>query len=304
MRIAYLLLAHNSPNHLQRLLNALRYNDDDFYIHVDRKSVCSFDNIVGERIFFTRESIPVYWGEFSQVETILMLIRQALDSCNKYDYFILLSGSDYPIRSPEYIHRYLGNNYGDEFINIVKIPNDEFGKPLTRITEYRVGSDKPLKRFIYEKIVGFRKLFGAGYFKRDYTDTFLGIVPYAGSTWWALSREACSYIVSFTDSHNECFEFFRNTLCPDEMFFQTVIGNSEFKKRVRHNVTYVDWDRFCPPFPAWINGWHTDYFKENRPIFDSDAYGMSEMLFARKFADDSELLTEKIDEWLCDDFEK
>ncbi|MGA2151173.1 MAG: beta-1,6-N-acetylglucosaminyltransferase, partial [Geobacteraceae bacterium] len=273
MRIAYLLLVHNTPNHLQRLLSALKYKNDDFYIHVDRKSSCSFENEVGERIYFTRERIPVYWGEFSQVEAILMLIRQALNTGNKYDYFILLSGSDYPIRSPGYIHNYLQKNYGDEFINVTEMPNDELGKPLTRITEYRVGSDKPLRRYIYEKIVGCKRLFGAGYFRRDFSKIFGDIVPYSGSTWWALTGEACKFVVDFTSSHKICFEFFRNTLCPDEMFFQTVLGNSEFGKRVTHNVTYADWDRFGPPFPAVLNDWHLQQFMGQRPYYAVDSYG-------------------------------
>jgi hypothetical protein len=298
MRIAYLLLVHNTPNHLQRLLSALKYKNDDFYIHVDRKSSCSFDNEVGERIYFTRERIPVYWGEFSQVEAILMLIRQALNSGNNYDYFILLSGSDYPIRSPGYIHNYLQKNYGDEFINVTEMPNDKLGKPLTRIIEYRVGSDKPLGRYFYEKIVGFNRLFGAGYFRRDFSKIFGDIVPYSGSTWWALTGEACKYVVDFTCSHKICFEFFRNTRCPDEMFFQTVIGNSEFGKRVRHNVTYADWDRFVPPFPAVLNDWHLQQFMGQRPYYAEDSYGVGELLFARKFADDSAELVSKINRYL------
>jgi hypothetical protein len=304
MRIAYLLLVHNSPNHLQRLLKALKHNQDDFYIHIDKKTFNSFANIAGERIYFTNERIPVYWGEFSPVEAILMLIRQALNSGNKYDYFILLSGSDYPIRSPEYIHRYLHENNSDEFINMIEMPNDVLGKTLTRISEYRIGSDKPFARYIYEKMVGFNRLLGGGYLKRDYSKIFRSIVPYAGSEWWALTGDACNYVVDFASDHKECFNFFRNTHCPDEMFFQTVIGNSKFGKRARHNLTYVDWDRFCPPFPAWINDWHVDYFKNGRPLVDSDVYGTAEMLFARKFTDDSEALTAKIDEWLRDDVEQ
>lgn len=300
MRIAYLILAHNTPNHLHRMLQALRYEQDDFYIHIDKKSPCSFSGVCGERAFFTEERIPVYWGEFSQVEAIMVLILQALASGNSYDYLILLSGSDYPIRSPRYIHKYLQDNYGNEFINIVEMPNDEFGKPLTRITEYRVGSDRPLVRCLYEKLVGFSRLMGGGYYRRDFK-ALGGLVPYGGSTWWALTMGACRYIADFTRSNKEAYRFFKNTHCPDETYFQTVIGNSMFKDKVRHNLTYTDWERFCPPFPAWINAWHTDLFANNKPLCDSDVYGTAELLFARKFVDDSKALTSKIDEWLSDD---
>ena len=38
MKIAYLILVHNTPNHTKEIINALRHKNALFFIHVDAKS--------------------------------------------------------------------------------------------------------------------------------------------------------------------------------------------------------------------------------------------------------------------------
>jgi len=81
-------------------LNAFSCKDSAFFIHVDLKS--SLDNfaaIDGPNIFFLKQRIPVYWAEFSGNRAMMFLIREALAAREKYDYLVLLSGSEYPLRS-------------------------------------------------------------------------------------------------------------------------------------------------------------------------------------------------------------
>src|SRR5204863_7060396 len=105
-----------------------------------------FALIKGENILFIEQRIPVYWAEFSGVEAILLLLRQALKAPDNYDYFALLSGSEYPLKSAKYIHAFLDSNRGVEFMNIVKMPNEEAGKPISRINTVRVPSHRPFLR--------------------------------------------------------------------------------------------------------------------------------------------------------------
>lgn len=301
MKLAYLLLYHNSPNHTSRLIQALTAEGNDIYVHLDAKADLSQNLSVGAAVSFVDDNIPVYWGEFSLVQATLLLIKKALCAAQEYDYLVLLSGSDYPIRSQKYIKSFFQKNYGCEFINTVKMPNDELGKPLTRLTEYRLTSDHRIMKPAYELLVRLSRLAGGGYLRRDYRKALAGLMPCAGSEWWALTSGACRHILTFCDGHARFVDYFRNTLCPDEMFFQTILGNSVFAGNIRHNLTYVDWDHFGPPFPAWLNEWHLDHFRNNRPLRETDAYGDGELLFARKFRDDSEILTARIDEWLLND---
>ena len=45
--IAYLILAHDNPYHLRRLVNALSSDSSVFFIHIDKKSSFSDFNLIG-----------------------------------------------------------------------------------------------------------------------------------------------------------------------------------------------------------------------------------------------------------------
>src|SRR6266567_2069482 len=140
MHIAYLVFAYKNPQLLRRLIRTLSSEDCSFFVHIDKKSnLDEFEMIKneGSNVLFSEERIPSYWAEFSGVQAILLLIRQALKAPREYDYFVLLSGSEYPIKSAQYIQKFLEANRGVEFMSIVKMPNEEAGKPLSRINTLR-----------------------------------------------------------------------------------------------------------------------------------------------------------------------
>src|SRR5438094_6613842 len=157
-----------------------------FFVHIDRKSsIDQFYGIRGENVFFSEQRIPVYWAEFSGVDAILLLIRQALRRPERYDYFVLLSGSEYPLKSGRNIHTFLQANQGLEFISLLRMPS--LGKPISRINTLRLESHKPVRRLTW------RVLAKLGVAERDYRQYLGGLEPYSGVTWWTLSRNACEY---------------------------------------------------------------------------------------------------------------
>jgi hypothetical protein len=64
MRVAYLILAHNTPKHPSRLVRALDSPNADFFIHVDRKSDISLsrDRFSQSNVTFAEDRVAVYWG--------------------------------------------------------------------------------------------------------------------------------------------------------------------------------------------------------------------------------------------------
>jgi hypothetical protein len=89
-------------------------------------------------------------------------------------------------------------------------------------------------------------------------------------------------------------KYFKNVYLPDESFFHTIVGNSEFANKVRRNLTFADWSR-PGGGPALIDMNHLHTFAKTDVILMDDFYGRGELLFARKFPDDSSQLTEFID---------
>jgi hypothetical protein len=97
LRIAFLILAHQDPTHLERLCRALQ--GQSTFVHVDSRAadfpLSRIARIPGVSVIHPCR--PVYWGDFSMVEATLSLLSQARQS-GTFDRFVLLSGSCYPVK--------------------------------------------------------------------------------------------------------------------------------------------------------------------------------------------------------------
>jgi len=288
MKVAYLLLVHENPQLLKRAIEMLSCGGCEFFIHLDLTSdMHRFDSNRRQNVHFVEPRLRVHWGEFSQVEATMLLLRQALGSSANYDYFIFLQGSDYPLRSGAYIRNFLEENRGSEFLSLARMPAP--GYPLSKINKLRYPSDKPVWRFTS------RALGKLGSAQRDYTKYLGGLYAFAGQAWWALSKDACQFIVDFASSNPHVEKYFRNTFTADEMFFHTILGNSPFFDRLRRNLVFVD--------ATWsihgnqrhrITERHVSFFGSQEKVLIDDEWGSVEALFARKFFDDDLDLIDRI----------
>jgi hypothetical protein len=290
MKIAYLILTHKNPNLLKRTIGALSSDGCAFFIHVDLKAdIREFSGIGGKNIFLSEHRIPVYWGDFSQVEATIRLMRQALGSSARYDYFVFLQGSDYPIRSSGYIEEFVKRNSDGEFMSLVKMPAP--GYPLAKINKLRYPSDKPVRRFAS------RALGKLGLAQRDYRKCLGGLEAYSGDACWALSREASASILEFAARNPHVERYFRHTFTSDEMFFHTILGNSPLRPRVRRGLVYRDWP-VPGAHPAMLTDAHITFFEEHEQVWLEDQFGSGEALFARKFSDERLDLLDRIDDMI------
>lgn len=118
MKFAYLIMAHNEPYVLEKLIRMLDYPDNDIYIHIDEKS-----QLINKDALYTNSAhlvvIPsrnVTWGGVSQVNIILDLLAEALKT--QHDYYHLISGVDLPLKKHSDMVAFFENNNGKEFIGI------------------------------------------------------------------------------------------------------------------------------------------------------------------------------------------
>ena len=118
MKIAYLILAHNQPEHLSRMINSLNSENVSFYVHIDKKSDITIFNPsqYPKNVYFQPDRTLISHGGFSMVIATLGLMEEALKDNQNY-YFIFLSGWDYPIKSNEFIHKFLENSYPMNFLS-------------------------------------------------------------------------------------------------------------------------------------------------------------------------------------------
>lgn len=290
MKIAYLIMIHNNPIHLKRLINSLNTKDVDFYIHIDKKTKRSFNLPKYDNVIKIKNNIPIFWGGFSQVQASINLLKEAKKN-RKYDYYILLSGVDYPVRSNNYIHNFFKKYKGKEFINLYPMPL--YDKTFDRIEYYRYeGSRYLILSYIIRLLNMLIKKF---HLKRDLPHKYSDFKLYAGSNWWGLTDKSVNYIIKFIKNNSDFIKFYQNTLCPDEMFFHTILGNSSYLNNIMNSFMFTDWSGDIKP--ALINQNHLSILKKE---FINTDFGnkKSYILFARKFSDKNKTITDYIDKTL------
>lgn len=284
MKISYLILAHDNYHHLERLVHALDDGNCRIYIHIDKKSPMP-TNICNENTIFLKERISVWWLGFSTIEATIKLLEHAEREAFG-EYFVFISGTDYPIRSNQFFYDRLAE--GGEFINILK--GFQPGKAASRyIYHHFDGVDRRkrnLQFFFFrciEKLLAF-----AGWKKTPPFQIFVG------SQWFALSKGCAGYVLKTAAQDLRYRHFFKNTLCPDEAFFQSIIGNSPYGNQTKNNLTFTDFGSNASP--CLISDRHVDSFCQTQ-VFDG-MYGKYEPFFARKFSDESTNVVALIEEKL------
>lgn len=306
---AYLITAYHQPLHLKRLIEALQHERAVFYVHIDAKvKIYPFKEAVGGRgdVRFVK-SHKVNWMGFSQVESILELMNAAI--AGGCDYISLLSGSDYPIKSTDYIMDFFGNAR-EEFINFWRL--EDRPSWLHKIDFYYPIDLVPIKNY---ETAGFRRYWWGYYYKLlPYMPLRRrpNFVPYGGSDWWSMSADCAKYVLEYVKKNPKYVSFYRYTHCPSEMFFQSIVLNSEYATRVRNYHQYENWrrdgtaeeqpmlpeDSFNLRYIDW-SGFYTG--KRKLPAVmderDFEALKKSPDLFARKF---EEATSEKLI-WMIDD---
>lgn len=258
---------------LRRLVLALSAPWARFFIHIDAKADTEpfARRLAGiAHVTLLTNRVRVHWGGWSQVEASLRMMRAAMASDNSLARFVLLSGACYPLRSNAALRDFLFADTA-EHISVSRMPNAEKDKPLSRLTRWHVEGGA---RTLGAKARAVRMLNDALRLlpPRDPRAGLGDFVPYAGSNWWALTREAAGLVLDTADARPQLAAFYRHTLCPDESYFHTVLANSALAPRIASTITFADW-----------SGTH------NEPLPIADAHlahlldADSQPFFARKF---------------------
>lgn len=285
---AYLLMIHEQNKQLIDLLEVLDDNRNDIYIHVDKKcknfnfNTCQ-QHIKFSNLYFTKR-YKIVWAGHSIVDAEINLLKEAIKK--KYIYFHLLSGSDLPIKSQDYIHNWFKEHMGME---LVHFGTKEYQTNIkSRYSVYHMFQEK-LGRYqsnrIYRKLDEYVLLIQKK-LKIDRTKKN-SINIYGGSNWFSITNELAEYVVSHINMYKGLFRF--TQIC-DEMYLQTMVMDSHFRYKLyiggcnddyHQSMRYIDWAR------GKNGGPHTF------TIEDYNSLIKSEYLFARKF-------NERIDSLIID----
>jgi hypothetical protein len=255
MRHAYLIIAHNEPEVLATLLHLLDAPDNDLYLHIDRRARALRERFEGwqptvARYFLLEEAQQVPWGDIAMVDTEMLLLQTARRN-GPYAYYHLLSGCDLPLHPAAEIRAFFDRHQGTQFVNFWSDAHRR--RDLYRKVAYHYLFTRHLKdrgTAAHALTTPLRKIFlllqhAVGWHRRCDVDFR------SGSLWFSITEEACHYVLSQGAALRRRLV---HTLCPDEIFLQTLLWNSPFRSSIYHFCTdieastcrKIDWERGGP----------------------------------------------------------
>lgn len=229
-KIAYLILAHSDPEHLNKLIESIDYNSD-FYIHLDNKADINKFSFINKKsnVKIISKRYDVSWAGFNMVNATKELIKSALYSKKKYNHLILLSGADYPIKSKENIYNYFINRKGKEIIRGYFIEESKCPHCYDKIQKYRIMDTLVKNSYMNKVLKRIMNLILAPLKKKIFIEIDgIKIKPCYGSQWWAITQECANYILNLSNNNKRLDKYFKTSFAPDEMYFHTIIFNSNF----------------------------------------------------------------------------
>ncbi|MBS7566252.1 glycosyl transferase [Mucilaginibacter sp. Bleaf8] len=262
MKIAHLILAHDKPRQLERLIDRIAYDGDAIFIHLDKKADISHFNYLSDkaRVYFIKKRVKVNWGAYTIVQATINGFEEIINSGTEYQYINLLSGADYPLQPPRYIHQFLDAHPNRAFMKYEHF--EDWQEAISRVTKYHL-VNYPFPghygaEWILNTLLPKRSMPGAP-------------VMVGRSQWFTASIQCIKYIVNFWNTHPDVRRFTKFTWGPDEFIFQTILYNSPLRDCiVNDHLRYIDWSAGAAS-PKTLT------------TADADALLSSGKLFARKF---------------------
>jgi len=225
LKISFIIIAHQHPAIVLRLVNALTEAGHTVALHYDKKADRE-DYRTLEKAFAGNPAVrlarrvKVHWGEWSICEATLNCIDEIAAAGWEPDYVYYASASDYPIRSSDELVAFLTRNNGKEFIE--GVPSDKQrwvkGGPQEERYQYHFWFNWRDQYQLASFSLDMQKRLGL---KRKFV---LGLEPHMGSQWWVLTWKTLQRVMDLANRPG-VRRFFKTTLIPDELFFQTLVCN-------------------------------------------------------------------------------
>lgn len=138
---AFLIEAHSNRKQLEMLFSCLDYEENDIFIHIDKKSKGFEDlqdnNGLKHSRLYIIPSQRVYWGGYSQVKIELELMKKAMET-DDYERVHLISGVDLPLISQKEMHEYFEKHKNTEFVHYDYVNDPQIYKK--RMAQYSLSS--------------------------------------------------------------------------------------------------------------------------------------------------------------------
>lgn len=263
---AYLIIAHNEFEVLQKLVGALDDPRNDIYIHFDKKvSELPHLEVKYSNLYICRKRIDVHWGDISQLKAEYVLWEEAYRP-GKYTYYHMISGTHFPLKSQNALHSFFDSTENGIVLQKMETGESEIDLKLRRVSiclgHYNSENRfvRTLSQFIWKIFLRIQYVCGYGRNRQ--------CVFWKSSQWCSLTEEAVAYMLSVK---REVLRKYRYSFCGDEFFVYSELYDSPLKNRI------YDCDKLLK----------CDFYRTGPIVYGSSDYERlvtSDCLFARKFS--------------------
>lgn len=279
MRLAIIVLAHCHPGQVGRLLRMVTHPQTSVYLHVDKH--VPLPPFIRAAADLEVRLLPRHrsrWGTIGCVDAALEGLRAARgDSC---DYFILISGQDFPLKPIGEIVRFFEAAGDRSYLlhtPINDVPHKYRGRDRTEFYTYTVlgrreiciprGEDTSYFNWKGRTLNTALRLWSSPRGVRRFPPY---LEAFYGHTWWNMSRPAADYVLRFVQAHPDYRRYHRYTRVPDEIFFTSILAGSGYRGEMANDsLRYFRWGSGLHPVTLTVD--------------DLPTMLASGKLFARKF---------------------
>ena len=283
--IGFLLLTHANEDQALRLAKTLTavFGDPPIVCHHDFSQTYIETSRFPSNVRFVRPHLNTRWGKISLVNAMLSALRELYESAAP-DWFYLISGSDYPIKTRHAIERDLRNNAYDVYMRLKKVDHREIPKCVSvdtggfdsasyaRLAYQRyIGRSLPIPSWrhphrgpaamhvhlLNPKVLSLFHPFDENYF------------CYSGDQWFAANSRAAKVLLS--PDTERVVKYFRDRFPPDEAVCPTILGNAGGLKISTESKHFIRWEQGHHPRLLDVG--------DMPEVMNSNAH------FARKFAE-------------------
>ena len=267
MKHAFLIIAHNEFEILQRLLSALDDERIDFYVHIDKKVKKLPElHVKNAGLFVLDRRVDVRWGHVSQIECEYALFNSAYHM-GKYFFYHLISGVHFPLKTVNEILDFYEAHSGKIVFN--KLCKDRPWQDEIKIQRINLF----IRHYAYGPIWYqhlCQKLWRTtnNLQKRLKVRLFGSQELFKATNWVSYTEESIKFLI---DREKLILRKYRWSFCGDEYFAPTELMASSLKSTI-FNSEVILYQVFGPASPRILE------------MADYDAIVSSGCLFGRKFS--------------------
>lgn len=264
-RITYLFLVYKNPEIVLHTCRRLSGDGIRFLVHIDKNSKTDFSVLNDvEDLEFSDVRFATSWGSSGLVRATAYCLEYI--SVN-YDteYVILMSESDYPVKSADYISSYLQTTQKDfATANLLPCNHPLDNKNcywleggLRRVNAYPlrygqkgIASIEP-RAINWGNVRQFGKLLlhapsrlpkAVSMLFNPKREVIEGLPWCGGDQWFILRKKTVDKIVAKIEANESILMEADNTIVPDEVIFATLIhALSPFNERENKTLRYIHW---------------------------------------------------------------